>query len=178
MFYTNGLRSIGYKDVTIIPIELTPGAAADGKITLRGEMELGVCEDICIPMAVSLSADLDATGDIDATIRAGLKKLPLTASAAGVKSAKCKIEPMDDGLRLTATIDLPRQGKDEVAVVELPDQSIWIAETETSRDGRLLMAATELVPPAGKPFMLNRSDIRITVLGDGNAVDLQGCTAS
>jgi len=178
VFYTDGFRSIGYKGVTIIPIELTPGPAADSTIRLRAQLELGVCEEVCIPMTVALDADMTASGQVDATIRAGLEKLPRTAAQAGVKSAVCTVEPIADGLGLTAKIDLPKQGKNEVAIIELQDQTIWVASTETSRKGRYLSATTELVPPSGAPFPLDRSGIRITVLAGDNAVDIQGCSAS
>ncbi len=177
VFTVNGLQSIGYKGVIILPIELTPAGPADTRIALRGQLDLGVCEDICVPISVQISADLQPGGVVDDLIRASLDHQPATAAAARVKSVSCKVEPMSDGLRLTAIINLPRQGKSEVAVVELPDPAIWIATTETSRSGRVLTASTELVPPDGKPFLLNRSDVRITVIGDGKAVDIQGCAA-
>ncbi len=178
VFYTSGFRSIGYKGVTIIPIEVTPQSTADGTIALRLQMELGVCEDVCIPMTVSLDADLTPDGAVDATITDGLAKQPKTASQAGVKSAVCTVAPIADGLGLTAKINLPKQGGDEIAIVELKDQTIWVASTETTRKGRYLSAKTELVPPNGAPFPLDRSDIRITVLGSNGAVDIQGCSAS
>jgi DsbC/DsbD-like thiol-disulfide interchange protein len=178
VFYTDGFRSIGYKGVTIIPIELTPSTTADSTIKLRAQMELGVCEDVCIPMTVTLDANLTASGQVDATINASLAKLPRTAEQAGVKSAVCTLEPIADGLRLSARINLPKQGKDEVAIIELQDQTIWVASAKTSRRGRYLSATTELVPPSGAPFPLDRTGVRITVLAGDNAVDIQGCSAS
>ena len=88
----------------------------------------------------------------------------------------CGVEPIADGLRLTATIDMPRLGRDEIAVFELSDQAIWIAEAATQRTGRTLTATTEMVPPGNKPFLLDRSDVRITVMAAGQAVDIMGCT--
>ncbi len=177
VFYTNGLRSIGYKGVTVIPIELTPASPAGGPIRLRGRIQIGVCEDICIPMTTSLDRQLSAPGRRDERIRESLDRRPRTAAQAGVRSATCSVEPISDGLRITARIAMPRQGKDEVAVLELPDPTIWIAEPKTTRKGRVLTAVTDMVPASGKPFLLSRSDLRITVLAGGKAVEVNGCTA-
>ena len=177
IFYQNGARSIGYAGEVIIPIELTPENAGSDMIKLRGEMELGVCEEICLPMNVRLRADLTPGDAPDATIRASLNNQPVAASGAGVGPVTCDVEPIADGLRLTARIEMPSIGSDEAAIVELADQTVWVSEANTSRSGRNLTAVSELVPPNAAPFLLSRSDIRITVLGDKKAVDIRGCAA-
>lgn len=177
VFYLNGSRSIGYKTDVIIPMELTAINAGTDRIILRGEVELGVCKDICIPFNANIRADLSDGGAPDPAIQASLKRRPKTASEAGVGKVSCAVEPISDGLRLTARIELPKLGNDEVTIVELPDQTIWISPAESHRQGRHLIAVADLVPPNATPFMLNRSQIRFTVLGERGAVDIQGCSA-
>lgn len=177
VFYLNGVRSIGYKDDVIIPMILTAVDPGNPQISLRGEMELGVCRDICVPVNVSLKAKLAGPGQPDPAIRASMADRPATAKEAGVGAVTCSVEPISDGLRLTTRIDLPRMAKKEVTVVELPDQSIWISPAVSTRNGRQLTSVAEMVPPSATPFMLKRSDIRITVLGNGKGVDIQGCKA-
>jgi DsbC/DsbD-like thiol-disulfide interchange protein len=175
--YTNGFRSIGYSGVTVVPIELTPKGDGQGTIALRGEIEIGVCQEICVPMVVMIRADLAQSGTPDATIQASLAKRPATAAEAGVRSVTCSVEPISDGLRVTALIDLADMGGEEFAIFELPDKSIWIGQSQTSRRGRILSAIVEFVPANGAPFLLNRSKVRITVLGQRGAVDIHGCSA-
>ena len=175
IYVQNGLRTIGYKGELVLPIELTPKQRGQD-IALRAQIELGVCQDICIPVNVRVSADLAGAGASNPRIRAAIAARPATAREAGLRKIACAVEPISDGLRLTASIDLPSQGRDEIAVFELPDQTIWVAEAETSRQGRTLTAMTEMVPPTNGPFMLNRSEVRITVLGAGGAVDINGCS--
>jgi DsbC/DsbD-like thiol-disulfide interchange protein len=177
VFYTNGLRSIGYGGDVIIPIELTAVNSDDPKIMLEGEMELGVCKDVCIPVNATFKATLAGSTTPDPAIRASLNNRPATAKEAGVGKVVCKVEPISDGLRLTANIEIPRMGPNEVAVVELPDQSIWIAQAVSERNGAHLKAIAELVPPNATPFLLDRSDVRFTIIGDRGAVDIQGCSA-
>ncbi|KPU83330.1 hypothetical protein JI58_09210 [Marinosulfonomonas sp. PRT-SC04] len=174
--YINGLRTIAYTNEVVIPIELSP-RRRDTTITLKGRVDLGVCNDICIPMSLKFSATLPSGNTkVDPMIRAALKKVPTPAHKAGVKTVTCTIEPISDGLRLTATITLPSTGRDEIAVIEAPNQNIWVSEATTSRRGNTLTATTEMVPPSNAPFMLDRSKIRITVIGSNRAVDILGCT--
>lgn len=175
VYHVNGMRTVGYKTELVLPIELTP-TRQGGTIDMRAAIELGVCQDICLPVSARIAAQLSATGTPDARIKAAIAAQPVPARRKGMRSVRCGIEPIADGLRLTATIDMPRLGRDEIAVFELSDQSVWIAEADTSRAGRTLTAATDIVPPSGKPFLLDRSDVRITVMAAGQAVDIMGCS--
>ena len=174
--YINGLRTIGYTDQVIIPIEFSPRSKGQ-PMTLKGRVDLGVCNDICVPLSVAFSARLPANSTKpDSAIRTALAKRPTPAHKAGVSSVTCMIEPISDGLRLTTTIKMPSTGEGEITVIETADQGIWVAQAVTTRKGRTLTAVTELVPPSNAPFMLDRSKIRITVMGSKRAVDIQGCT--
>jgi len=156
-------------------MELTPGAHG-GDIRIQADVEIGVCQDICIPMSARISARLGSSTRPDARITAAISDRPATAREAGLKTAKCAVEPISDGLRVTATLDMPSLGRGEIAIFEHPDPTIWVAEAAATRTGPTLTAVTEMVPPSSKPFTLDRSKLRITVLGAGRAVDIWGCT--
>ena len=176
LFTVSGLRSIGYKGTVVIPIELKPADPA-APIRLNGRLDLGVCADVCVPVSVPVAADLPPDGTEDPAIRASLDRRPVAAARAGLRAISCAVEPIADGLRLSARITLPRQGRDELAVFELPDKSIWISQAETRRRGDTLTASADLVPADGRPFLLNRSELLVTVIGDGRAVEITGCPA-
>lgn len=174
VFEQNGMRSIGYAQELVLPIELFP-SVPDQKIEMRAALEIGVCQDVCVPVHVRLKADLNGPGASDARIRASLNARPDTAREAGVKSVSCSVEPISDGLRLTARMALSPVGPSEVAVFELPDQRIWVDEAQVERSGGTLTAVTEMVPPSGQPFVLDRSQVRITILSAGRSVEVLGC---
>ncbi|MEM1388652.1 MAG: protein-disulfide reductase DsbD domain-containing protein [Pseudomonadota bacterium] len=171
----NGMTTFGYETLFILPIELTPERNGE-PIAVRASVELGVCLDICVPVSVRVDADLGLGGQPDARIRSAINDRPFTAAEASVAEARCAIEPIKDGMRVKATVTMPSLGPGEVAVFEHRDQRIWIAEAVVARDGRSLTAVTEMVPPSNKPFSLNRSDLLITVFGNGQAVEIEGCT--
>ena len=72
---------------------------------------------------------------------------------------------------------MPSAGDVEVAVIEPGGPELWASETQTRRQGNTLIASSELINASGSAFAVNRSEIRITVLGTKHAVDIQGCAA-
>lgn len=175
IFDLNGFRTFGYHDELVLPIELTPRDRSL-PIRVRAEVDIGVCDDICVPMSLDLSGELAPGGSAVAAIRRALADAPERAAAAGLSAAHCDAEPIRDGMRLTSRLMLPSVGPDEQAVFELSDQTVWISPADTRRDGAELRATADLVPATARPFAVNRSDIRITIFGGtGRVVELQGC---
>lgn len=174
--YVNGMRSIGYVNKVVIPIEFTP-RNKNAPLTLNAQVNLGVCKDVCVPVSLTFAAILPANNHKpDPIIRAALKKSPISAHKAGVKSVTCAIEPISDGLRVTVSMKMPSTGQGEITIIEAPNQNVWVSEAKTTRRGNTLTASSEMVPPSNGPFMLDRSKIRITVIGSNRAVDILGCT--
>jgi DsbC/DsbD-like thiol-disulfide interchange protein len=176
VFTSNGMQTIGYHDHLVLPVEVTPIDPAQ-PVTLSVDVDLGVCDTICIPASVSMTTDLVAPGAADASITRALSQRAHTAGEAGVRGIGCTVDPIADGLRLTARIALPDPGAAEVVAFETTDAQVWVAQATTQRQGSDLVAMTELVPPEGAPFALDRSAVTVTILSDHGAVELRGCPA-
>jgi DsbC/DsbD-like thiol-disulfide interchange protein len=146
-------------------------------VHLALKMELGVCEDICMPATLELSADLKGPGAPDPAIAAALKAEPEPGGQAGLSGVSCVAKPIDDGLRLTAKLDLPPQGGSEKVVFETGAPEVWVSSATTKRQGEALTASADLVPPGGQPFVLDRSKLVLTVLAAGHSVEIHGCPA-
>lgn len=174
VFEQNGLRSIGYSHELVLPVEITP-ARADRPVRLRGEMELGVCNDVCVPSALAFDRQLDAGAARHPAIAAALAQRPYSAAEAGVRTATCRLTPTPDGMKIEARIAMPSAGGREFAVIEPGNPQLWASEARTDRDGDTLIASSELTNLDSGAFALDRSQIRITVLGRKHAVDIQGC---
>ena len=172
----NGIRSIGYHDQLLLPLEIT---AVDPAlpVELNLQLDLGICKDICIPAALTLKGTLSGAGERDAMITAALAKGPLSGAKAGLTDLSCTVTPIEDGLHIAARIDLPRQGDAEVVVFETADTSVWVDEASARREGGVLLAATDLVPQTAAPFALDRSQVILTVIGQGRSVEITGCPA-
>ena len=176
VFYQNGMRSIGYADSVVFPIEFF--ARSEGEaITLEGQAQLGVCEEICIPVALDITAELPPMGSPDPVIVAALVDRPKSAEEAGVTRAVCNINSADMGLVMEAIVTMPALGRGETAVIEAGDAAVWTSEPQIARDGDDLTITARMVHASGEAFIVDRSDVRITVFGGGQAVDIQGCRA-
>ncbi len=171
IFDLNGLRVLGYKGEVILPMEVTPRDPA-APVRLSGTVDIGVCEEICVPVSLTFATDLPADGARDPAILAALRAEPPRISAA----TTCAVEPVRDGLRLTAEMATPPLGADEFAVIEIAGSDVWVSPAETMRDGGRLRLTADLVPPDAAPFAFDRSALRVTLFGGGRSAELRGCT--
>ena len=175
LFDQNGMTSIGYTGTLVLPMVLRP-EDPNAPIHLEGQIEIGVCKDVCTPFVADVWADLPDAGAPDPRISAADKNKPISAAAAGVGAVTCSAEPIADGLRVSTRITVAPQGAREHVVMELVDKTVWISDATVSREGDELLATADMVPPSAAPFALDRSTIRLTVLTGGRAVDIEGCT--
>ena len=102
---------------------------------------------------------------------------PTAQSAANVGAVTCNIDPIADGLRMTTSIDVASTGTSEHVVIETNDPRVWVSEATSVRIGDTLQSTVDLVHPSGQPFAMDRSGVRITVLGTDQALDIRGCIA-
>ena len=176
VFDQNGIRSIGYLNQMVLPIEITPENPVK-PVRLRGEIDFGVCKDVCVPGRLDFDHTLDAGARRNPAIVAALAKRPFSASEAGVSGASCVLTPTPDGMRIEAHITMPSAGGTEFVVIEPGNPTLWASQPQTRRQGNTLLARSEVMSVSGGPFALVRSEVRITVLGSSHAVDIQGCSA-
>lgn len=178
VFDQGGMQSVGYVDQLILPVTFKPHQA-DQDIRIKGQLHIGVCDEICIPVSLDLDALLPADADTrQGTIAAALASVPYTADEASVTSAVCKIAYADGKLGITTQVTMPHTGGTEVAILESANPDHWLSHTTSQRVGDVLTSTASIVSMSGGPVMINRADMRITVLGSDYAVDIQGCTGS
>jgi len=176
VFDQNGMQSIGYEDQLVLPVEVTPKNPAR-PVHLRGEMDLGICKDVCIPEQLDIDHKLDAGANRNPAIAAALAQRPYSAREARVARASCHLTPTSDGMQIEARVTMPSAGGREIAIIEPGNPALWASQPDTTRQGDTLIARSEIISNTGNPFALDRSEIRITVLGSSHAVDIQGCSA-
>jgi DsbC/DsbD-like thiol-disulfide interchange protein len=178
LFDLNGLATIGYDGAVVLPVEIWP-AAAGASIAAAATVHLGVCRDICVPVTISVAADLP--GDQvapDARILAALSDAPENGGRAGAQGLHCRIEPDGGGLRLTAEMTLPRLGGHEVTVIETTDPGAWVGDTLSLREGGRLVASSMILPTTSAPLAIDRDGVTITILSEDRAVEIKGCPAA
>ncbi|NUH65730.1 hypothetical protein HTT03_10595 [Sulfitobacter sp. S0837] len=176
VFYQAGVNSIGYAREVILPLTLTP-RRADQPVDLDVEIDLGVCSDICLPQTVKLNALLDSTSQKPMpAIAAAFAARPYSGADAGLKRATCRLHPTAQGLSIETRLTLPPTGGKETVVIEPGTAGLWMSATESERRGDTLISTGDLIAENGRAFALDRSNIRITVIGLKHSVEIKGCT--
>lgn len=165
LFDQAGITTIGYADEVIFPF-LVKAASPDEPITLTARVELGVCEDICVPVTLAVSGILPAKGGADADLTAAMQSRPATGLPVS-----CDVAAISDGVTFAAT----SQGNPDHVVIEAGSPGIWVSEATVSREGGTYTASADMVPPEGAPFALDRSQVRVTVFSDGEVSETVGC---
>lgn len=177
VFRISGVRTIGYTDELVLPVRITPRNPGQ-PIRLRGQVAFGVCDDICLPVATNFDVSVDGTrGSGVAAIKQALAKAPLSARAAGVSGVACAISKVADGFRIAARFRLPSARDGQFTIVEFPHPDVWVEQAATRVEGAQVTAEATLYPLSDAPLVLDRSRLRLTVLGGARAVEISGCPA-
>lgn len=177
VFNQSGMRSLGYKDEVVVPIIVAPKRSGKD-VVLKGQLEIGVCEEICVPETLNVTARLSSDlTDIDSVISVAMTDQPYSADEAGVTTVTCSVAPTEYGMQISAQIQMPSSGGHEFSVIETDNPLLWVAEATSKRHGNVLHVQSEVMHVEEQSFLLNRSGLRFTVFGGSYAVDIQGCSA-
>ena len=171
-----GIRTIGYKNDFILPIEIKP--AADGEpVTLKTQIDFGVCNEVCVPVVSSIEAELGVDGVVNKTlIETALAARPRTAHESEVQSVSCKITPTKDGLNITTQIAFSNTAPSvRYSVIEYPGQDIWVEQVALENTGNSIVAQAELISFAEGTFEMNQNDLRLTLIGKDQSIEINGC---
>ncbi|MGB0659729.1 MAG: protein-disulfide reductase DsbD domain-containing protein [Mangrovicoccus sp.] len=174
VFDSWGMQVLGYTGEVVLPIELT-AIDPTQPIHLAGIADLGVCSDVCLAVTMPMQNQGEPAQQ---SIQRAMGDLPQSAQEAGVGAMACQVTPTSDGVQLTATIELPKLGGKEIAVVEMRREDVWISMPQLERRGKSLQVQADFVPPEAAPFALDHSELRLTLLGRKGAVEFFGCPTS
>lgn len=177
VFDQGGVNSIGYAREVILPLTITPRSPG-APVTLDTSIDLGVCSDICLPQTIHLRAVLDTNNSKPTpAIAAAFAARPFSGAEAGLKSTECSLRPTARGLAIETQLALPSAGGKETVVIEPGNPNMWMSATESQRSGDTLVASGEMIAENGAALALDRSAIRITVIGQNHSVEITGCTS-
>ncbi|PYG26862.1 protein-disulfide reductase DsbD domain-containing protein [Pelagimonas varians] len=175
VFHQSGMRSVGYSGNVVLPLRIQMNKTGSNA-QLKGTINIGICKDVCLPHRVRVKTVLSADQTRpDPAIAAALADEPYNAKDAGVSKVSCVVSPADGGLSLRAQIKMPKGTGREETVIETANPQIWVGEPRTWWEGGQLLAEARMAHMDGNAFALDRSRVRITVLGGKMPVDIRGC---
>lgn len=175
IFRIAGSRSVGYSGEVVLPVSLRSGDAGDIGISAR--LSMGVCQELCIPVSVSLQARLPSADTTPTPrIMAALDRLPRHPGNSGVSDISCTLTRSAAGSEITVNLTAPRNPQNPAMIIETSDPTIWVSEPHLSISGGAWHAEASLVDQrGGDAHALSPEDIRITLLSDEMAVDIAEC---
>lgn len=176
VFDSFGYLTIGYANETVLPLRLVPKDPAL-PIGLRLSADLGVCRDICVFEALQIEADImpGDPGTQATAIAAAVARVTPSAAEAGVTAVSCTLAGTGQDRAFSATVKFDAPPGDAHVALEGPDES-WFHETVTTGEGNTIDVASTLSLPEGATWV-ERSDVRMTVLGEQVSADIRGCKA-
>jgi DsbC/DsbD-like thiol-disulfide interchange protein len=178
VYMQDGIRTIGYKGDFILPVEIKP-AVSGQPIKLKSRIDYGICSDVCIPVTSRIETNL-AVSEVahQKTIKIALNARAHTGKSSGVKSVSCIIDPYEDGLMITANINFKNSApKVQHAVIEFANPNVWVNQASFNTSGKSISAHAELVSYSSEVLFMDRSKLRLTLIGKSHAIEIVGCPA-
>ena len=169
-----GMRTVGYSGDLVLPLRLTPeDRALPMSVALHAR--IGVCKEICVIEDVELSEEIapDMRPIGLKQIRRAVATVPMPAADAGMRLAACRIEGTGRDRLMQAEFTFDSDPGATDVLVEGHDR-LWVRKTKVERDGDSLRLAADLRLPKDVSWV-DRSSLRMTVLAESFAADVQGC---
>jgi DsbC/DsbD-like thiol-disulfide interchange protein len=178
LFETFGMETIGYADQVVLPVRITP-LDPDAPIEVALTADIGVCKEICVIERFDLAETVDPgqrpVGH--AQIERAVRQIPMPGKQAGLVSMVCRITGAGDKRRLEAALAFDETPQSARVVVE-GTETMWVHGTETHMEDDGMVHVAALVSLLSESTWIDRSAVRLTVLADSFAADIQGCTTS
>ena len=176
LFESFGMRTAGYTDVVLFPLEVHPVDPAR-PVELNLSAELGVCKDICVLELVETSLQIEpGEREIGARqIKSAMQRVPTAAEPGSASLQGCQFAGDGRQHSMTAMLSLEDALSNPVVLVEHTGGA-WIRKTEQRSVSDGLELEVSFMLPEGQTW-IDRSAFRMTLLADEAAFDIQGCAA-
>ena len=177
LFQSFGMRTAGYSDVVLFPLEVTP-VDASLPIHLNLSADLGVCKEICVLEHVTAVLDVaPKDAEIGARqIRSALRRVPKPVESDIAQMQSCQFTGNGRDRQMVANLVLGDDVSKATVLIE-NSQGLWIRDTRQSRTHTGLRLEVDVTLPKNLSW-IDRSAFRMTILSDMGAYDLHGCSAS
>ncbi len=172
-FHYFDLETFGYKDRVVFPVEARVASVGEA-VSLRAQVDLLVCDDVCIPHSYEAALDLPSgpaiPSDFANLIDQYRNQVPGDGSRAGLmfEGAEVSGTPAKPLIRAAFRADAPFQSPD--LLVEGHEDAVFSNPEFEYRDGgRLVMASitAEDIFGEGKPVDLQSAPLTLTLI-DGS----------
>jgi len=176
VYVKNGISTLGYKGDFILPIEVMPSTSG-APIRIKSQIDYGICSDVCIPANSTIDAVMGKGPAYQQDlIKTALATRPLSAKAGEVQTVSCRIDPNEDGMRITANITFLNDAPSiDMAVIEFAAPNIWIDQSGLEKSENAITAQANLVAFTDTPLVMDQDKLRVTLIGKDKAIEIFSC---
>ena len=176
VFNSFGMTTIGYGGQVVLPIRIV-SEDPTLPIEVLATVDLGVCQEICVlerfDVSETIMPDDPAVGTRQ--INRAVRAIPMSEAQAGLISAECAIIGAGQKRQLDVGLTFDQPLNDALVLFEGP-QHTWINKAKT-HPGTGPIRATADLHLTSEVSWIDRGALRMTVLAEGFAADILGCTA-
>ncbi len=179
---SSGATILGYEHSVVFPIEI-PVREPASHASIAGQMDYGVCREVCLPESFRFSAELPASDivsidEIVAALNAAPKQI--NAAEAGLKFL-CALRPLkDNAFSVSAQLGAGVSDTESVAAVfEYPDPLVWFSDPVSGvSSDRLMQFDSTMVYFGDHLPAFDRSQLSLTIVTPDAATSFTGCRGS
>ncbi len=177
VFDTYGSRTIGYEERMVLPLLMTPVNTAE-PIQIRLNFTYGICRDICIPAQQDIAMEIapGAPEDGGYFLDRAAATAPISAAEGGLIAHECKVEGAGKQRRFIAALSVERPMLSAPVIVAEGPDGVWFGPVATRFQNGALTGEGPVETEAGQ--WIDRSALRLTVLGPERAITLEGCATT
>ena len=177
LFVMEDIRFLGFQNELVLPIRFWPETT--GAMEIAAAVEIGVCKDVCIPYGSTHVSLLETAGAEDRfLIELALADQPEQARDQAILRGDCTLVDADEGYRVIATIhNTAGFGADPMLVVEAAGPDLWVTPARAHIRDQTLQLTADILSMGDRIPPLVPADIRLTLIGAGRAMEVDGCTA-
>lgn len=181
-FESFGITTLGYSGRVVFPVRLKP-EKPDEPMEIDLGLSLGVCNEICVleearVLGRILPGEAETGADLVAAAEA---TVPMPGRQSGLTRATCRISGAGAKRHFDAELDFDRAVEAPMVVLEGPETA-WFSQIVTTAGASGAAGGSRITVEAAMSLVdgsawVDRSEVRLTVLGDEFAADVMGCTA-
>lgn len=168
--WQDGYRSFVYYGNVIFPILIRPEVT--GAATLHGNIDIGVCKEICIPVSFEVNTTLTAINQEDTLIKKFLNAKP----QVGFGTVICEFKPVLDGMQISLYLTVA-EPEIQHAVVEVGNPKLSIEKPKISQFGNQLKIVSTVITPTGRLVSITRRDVVTTIFSEQTVTEFSGCNS-
>ena len=177
VFDTYGSRTIGYEERMVLPLLLTPDDI-EKPIRIKLNFTYGLCREICIPAQQDIVMEIapGAPEDGGYFLDRAAATAPISAAEGGLVAHECKVEGAGKKRRFIAALSVDRPMLSAPVIVAEGPEGVWFGPVATRIQNGALIGEGPVETQPGQ--WIDRSALRLTVLGPERAITLEGCATT